>query len=95
MASPWIGISLLVIILVIICINLYYTWWLYSNTRSNQDNFDDTKEDIREIADFLFPDREPGECVDILPVDDNICKNKNKKKNALKLKTLRDLFQRN
>jgi regulatory protein YycI of two-component signal transduction system YycFG len=52
--SPYIGLTLLVFVIIILLINLYFTWWLYDNYRSSQNNFEDVKSEIKKINDSIM-----------------------------------------
>lgn len=48
--SPWIGISLLIVIILITLLNLYFTWWNYSNYQKDKNNITDCKNEIRKLT---------------------------------------------
>lgn len=54
--SPYIGLTILVLVLIILLLNLYFTWWLYDNYRNAQSNLDDAKENIRKIGQAILID---------------------------------------
>lgn len=76
--TVWFMIVLLVIILVLLCVNFYFTWWIYNEMNTNEDNFDDLKDDINEIADFIYPTDDTGDCTPLIP--DGPCGKKRRKK---------------
>lgn len=50
--SPWIGISLLVIIIVILLFILYFTWWLYNTYNQDREDIDNAMVEIRKLAEL-------------------------------------------
>lgn len=87
--SPYIGISLIVIILIILLINFYFTWWVYNNYRSDQNDFDNAKEELRKMSAIILSDTG----VTITPTEQQAATNAvNTVKKTKKYTTISDFF---
>jgi len=54
--SPWVGISLLIIIIIITLFILYFTWWLFTNYQTDRNNINDCKNEIKKLTLLILAD---------------------------------------
>lgn len=54
--SPLVDTALIFLVLFIVLIILYFTWWLYNNAKQNNDNFDELSDELKKIGKLLLLD---------------------------------------